>query len=285
MNFFRGKIRTYALDFFRMGVALISLIHILSLGNDYLVIYSRSGIIKPDIEKAIVNNLVPKKDIILQLASFFHTDEIQTLECIKYIYCFFIILLLIGVFTRVTAFFTWTLHITIVKSVFVFYYGIDYLTTTALLYCILMPVAGRLSLDYKLFKRNETIDYFYLRVIQLHVCIIYFFTGFDKAVGHYWWNGINMWRALMRTSLHHYDLSLLAKNPFILTISGITLVLLELSYCILIWQKQTRKMMLGFVILLHIAIALFMQLYFFSALMIIFNITAFGIKREKVNAT
>jgi hypothetical protein len=37
---------------------------------------------------------------------------------------------------------------------------------------------------------------FHRRVFQIHLCLIYFFSGLTKCVGAGWWNGSNLWRSL-----------------------------------------------------------------------------------------
>ena len=77
----------------------------------------------------------------------------------------------------------------------------------------------------------------------------------------------------MPFATNNYNLSFLGNYPNFLIILGWTIVLLELMYPIFIWQKKTRNYWIFLIILLHVSIAYILNLYFFSAIMIIWNIT------------
>jgi hypothetical protein len=39
---------------------------------------------------------------------------------------------------------------------------------------------------------------FWPRVLQVHLCLIYFISGLAKFLGNGWWDGSNLWRSLAR---------------------------------------------------------------------------------------
>ena len=93
-----------------------------------------------------------------------------------------------------------------------------------------------------------------------------------------WWNGNAIW-LLMNTygsdEIKKIGLMLTA-FPFIFKIAGWSVMIIELFYPILILFKRSQKSTLIFIIAIHLIIALFLELYFFSAIMILFNLIAFG---------
>ena len=69
-------------------------------------------------------------------------------------------------------------------------YGMDNFTTIGLFYLMLSALPDRFSLDSrmrKLVPRNTQFLGFFRRVLQVHLCFVYFFGGITKAVGGEWW--------------------------------------------------------------------------------------------------
>ena len=76
---------------------------------------------------------------------------------------------------------------------------------------------------------------FTLRLIQVHMCIIYFFAGISKLQGLAWWNGLAMWMALGNLEYQSADTSWLAWHPWAINFLTHMTALWELSFCVLIW--------------------------------------------------
>src|SRR5262249_3243894 len=70
--------------------------------------------------------------------------------------------------------------------------------------------------------------------------------------------------------------TLLAWEP-ILPFLGIAVCVIELGYPVFIWWRRTRLIWLISIIAMHIGIGLAMGLYLFSSIMIILNLSAFGV--------
>ena len=114
------------------------------------------------------------------------------------------ILLLLGLLSRPAAIAAWFLHLSAVKSGDLLSYGMDNFTTIGLFYLMIAPLPDRYALDWKIWKRprrDPQILGFHRKVLQFHLCAIYFFGGITKCLGAGWWNGNSMWRALTRPPL------------------------------------------------------------------------------------
>jgi Vitamin K-dependent gamma-carboxylase len=123
---------------------------------------------------------------------------------------------------------------------------------------------------------------FALRLLQIHVCIIYLAAGLAKLQGAAWWNGTAVWGTLanfefapMQYDLYTNSLRALARNrPLVelfITGAGVFTLAFEISYVFLIWRPATRWVMLSMAILLHGFIGLFMGLKTFSLMMLVMN--------------
>jgi len=117
---------------------------------------------------------------------------------------------------------------------------------------------------------------FWRRVLQLHLCLIYFFGGLAKCLGSGWWDGSNFWRALIRPPFNVLDPEILVRWKYLFPVAGIIIALLEVSYPFFIWGRSTRKIWLLGICGMHAAIGLAMGMYLFALVMIVLNVAAFA---------
>lgn len=251
-------------------VSFIAIIEFASLAKDLAVLFSPTQTILPQeliiLQSGYFRYLYPFYQFLKdqQLIEYFYSGAI-------YSYVIVLFFLLFGLFTRYAAFVALILQLIIFKSFSPFNYGYDNFLTMSLFYCVVFPVGRYYSLDSLIFKFKSKIHLNYKRVIQIHLTIAYFFSGFAKALDSGWWDGNSVWKALVSVDNSYYTLS-----PLILILAGIGTVLLELSYPVLMCFRKSRGYALIAVILMHSSIAIFMGLYAFSAIMIAWNIAAFG---------
>jgi hypothetical protein len=187
--------------------------------------------------------------------------------------------LLLGFLCRPAAITAWLLYLCSAKSGNLFSYGVDNFTVIGLFYLVIAPLPDSWALDAKLDARrilNPNRLGFHLRVLQLHLCVIYFFGGITKAFGLGWWNGTSIWRALASPPFNYVPLHILTSMHVVLLLGGVLVCLLEAGYPIFIWPQQTRAIWLSGVVAMHLGIGLAMGLYLFSLIMIILNLAGFG---------
>ena len=151
--------------------------------------------------------------------------------------------------------------------------------TIGLFYLMLSPLPDRYSLDWQLRglqPKNPQLLGFWRRVLQLHLCVIYFFSGFTKCLGSGWWDGSNLWRALISPPSNVIAPELLIRFKYVFPVAGVFIFILETGYPFLIWGRITRKIWLISICGVHIAIGLTMGMYLFALIMIVLNAAAFG---------
>lgn len=266
--------------FFRVMIGLVAIIEILSLKGDLFLLFSPTNTLMPQelmyMETGVFRYLYPMSLFLKEngLFDFFY-------QFILSAYLVSLLFLVIGFLTRFSALFTLILQLIIFKSFAQFNYGYDQFVTMSLFYCFIFPVGKYYSCDNLIFKKkNVEIFFNYQIVLQIHLCIAYFFSGLAKALDSGWWNGKSVWNALVSIDSNYYPV------PIIYIVGGILTVLLELSYPILVNFKKTRKIILAAMVLMHLFIALMMELYAFSIIMIVWNVAAFGeldLVKEKRN--
>ena len=275
-TFLFSKTSAAPLAYFRIGIASLCLIHIAAFWQDIPALWGNQGYIFTDINKLFITDNTPNFFILSTiLQSFPSINEADTLYFLFYLYIGALLLLLTGLCTRGSALLSWYLHFVFVKNAFLSSYGMDYILTSALFYCVILPVNRHFSLDSLLFKPNKMVYSFSLRLIQIHLCLIYFFAGVSKLLGVQWWTGEAIWRSLNRYAFYTVDFGWLSNYPLLCQMLSLTVIFVESTYFIGIWFEKTRKIWLFVAICTHLNIMFLMKLYYFGWLLIVFNLAAF----------
>jgi hypothetical protein len=268
----------------RIGLGLQVVLYALSLRDDwnYLLAGTGHGLISRNLGEAILSlesHLVPRLGWLVTLGTRVGLREETVLSvawiCLLGSGCG----LLMGLASRFSAILAWFLHLCAAKSGGFVSYGVDNFMTIGLFYLMLSPLPDRYSLDSRLRKarpNDPQLFGFWRRVLQLHLCLIYFFSGLTKCLGSGWWDGSNIWRALIRPPFNIIDPEILVRWNYLFPVAGIFICLLEIGYPFLIWNDKTRKIWLICICAMHAGIGLAMGMYLFALVMIILNVAAFG---------
>ncbi|MCW3465335.1 HTTM domain-containing protein [Chitinophaga nivalis] len=268
------------LPFYRIACSLFLLIHFWAIRADFPFIYGNNGMIPADLSDLFKKPTIPTiSNITTLLQQLIPMSNDTALLTIRAYYTLLGICLLVGFLSRISAIQLLLLHAILVNGAHLYSYGADTFTSIALLYCCLFPVGQQLSLDRLLFPRTAWVNpSFYRKILQLHICIVYFFSGLEKLIGFNWWNGEAIWKAIHLPFLYpsfNPDYSFMATYPVIPVLIGWMTILTEILYPVFIWKQAYRKTWLGLVLTMHTGIMITLSLYFFSTLMILLNLAAF----------
>jgi hypothetical protein len=247
---------------------------------------------------------------------WFHVTDPTGMIVIHGIICLVTFLFTIGFCTRITAVLTWIGQLSYIHRSTQLLFGVDTMMTILLLYLMIGPSGGAYSVDrliarwWSRAKPNLIARWrsFWgkpigeispapitslqaapsvsanvaIRLLQVHVCIIYLAAGLAKMLGASWWNGTAVWYTLanyefapMQFEIYNKILRLLGHNQMVLmgflTFSCYFTLFFEIGYAFLIWRPATRWLMLGMAIILHGMIGMFMGLKTFSLMMLVMN--------------
>ena len=268
----------------RIGLAIQVLLYCLAIRSDwnYLLAGTGRGLISRDLSEVALSgesSFIPRLGWLVNIGSRFGISEALILNaawfCLVCAACF----LVIGLFSRTAATSTWFFHLCAVKSGGLLAYGMDNFTTIGLFYLMLSPLPDQFSVDYRFRKvtlRNPQLQGLFRRVLQVHLCIAYFFGGLAKCTGPGWWNGNSLWRAFTNTPFNVIDPEILVRWKYFFPVVGIFVCLLEIGYPFFIWNSKTRKIWLIGICSMHVGIGLTMGMYLFAFVMIVLNLAAFG---------
>jgi hypothetical protein len=269
----------------RVGVGLVVIVYALFLTSDwrYLFASTGKGLVSRSLGEAITSfdsPFIPTLGWLVAIGNYAHIGEDAVLSIAWASLLCMGVLLLIGLFSRPAAIIAWFLHLCAAESGGLFAYGADNFMTTALFYLMLSPLPDRYSLDHRLLGtrlKDSRLMGFWQRVLQVHMCFIYFIGGLAKCLGSGWWDGSNLWLSLTRPPFNLISPDLLIRFKYALPILGISICLIELGYPFFIWFRKTRLFWLVCIVAMHVGIGLAMGMYLFALVMIVLNLAAFGI--------
>ena len=110
-----------------------------------------------------------------------------------------------------------------------------------------------------------------IRLLQLHMCVIYLFGGIGKMRGDTWWDGSALWFAFASLEYQSLDMTWTVKHRWLLALLTHVTVFWETFYCFLVWPKLTRPICLLMAVAVHLGIAVCLGMKTFGLVMIIGN--------------
>jgi hypothetical protein len=111
-----------------------------------------------------------------------------------------------------------------------------------------------------------------IRLIQLHMCIVYFFAAVAKLVGMAWWDGTALWMAFGNLEYQSMDMTWLAGWPLLINVMTHVTVAWELTYWALVWPRLSRPIVIALAVPLHMGIAICLGMITFGLAMLIGNL-------------
>jgi len=158
-------------------------------------------------------------------------------------------------------------------------FGLDQINAMLTLYLAIGPSGQALSLDRLIARRwrgsaasrpaPSARANLALRLINVHMCVIYFFAGISKLQGEAWWTGEAMWRAFSNLEYQSIDMTWLAWHPRLLNLVTHLSVLWEIFFCVLIWRPHLRPLMLAGAVVLHVGIGACLGMWTFGLIMLV----------------
>jgi hypothetical protein len=268
----------------RISIAVQVIIYCLSLRADWYDLFSltSSGLIRRDLSEAVLSassHYIPRIGWLVNFASQFGATEHTALAVAWWGLVCTAAMLLIGLFAREAAIVALFLHLAAVKSTSALTYGVDNFISIGLFYIAIGPLPDRCGADLwlrRIARKDPHLQGFHRRILQLHLCLIYFFGGITKCAGSGWWDGTSIWRAMIRPPFNFVPPETLVAWKIVFPILSISVCLLETAYPLFISLRKTRTFWLVAVVAMHLAIGLTMGLYLFALVMITLNFAAFG---------
>ncbi|WP_020571748.1 hypothetical protein [Neolewinella persica] len=255
-----------ALRFFRVAVGTIVLLHFFAIHQDFADLFGTNGLIPWDVADLYVADLQLTLPRLIIFLEGYGVGANATLFWFQVLFYGAGVSLIFGFFPRISALVLLLLQVSMVTGIGFLAYGVDFFTSMALFYLILADTG----------KNGHPLPV--RRTLQLHLGIAYFFSGLVKLLGFNWWNGESIWKAINLPYVNRdfaFDFTWLADYPFVFVAIGWATIVVELFHPFFITWKKTRTFWLLATVGMHFGIAIVMNLYYFSAMMIVWNLAAY----------
>ncbi|HEV3340039.1 MAG TPA: HTTM domain-containing protein [Pirellulales bacterium] len=188
-------------------------------------------------------------------------------------------LLTVGLFSRVVSVLAYLAAVSYVNRVPGSLFGLDQINCLLAMYLMIGPSGAAYSLDRLRLRRapdgsrtpaaTSTSANLAIRLIQVHMCVIYFFAAMGKLRGDSWWAGDAMWLSVANLEYQSWDVTWLAHWPLLSAIATQITVYWELFFCVLVWPRLTRPIVLALAVPIHLGIALCMGMITFGLIMLV----------------
>jgi len=216
---------------------------------------------------------------------FFFIEQPWLLWCVHIFALLVFFCLMVGLFSRTAAVLGFALAVSYAHRVSPgAFFGLDKLNCMLAMYLMLGPCGARYSIDrLRQLRRGDaeparpsTTANLAIRLIQVHLCIIYLFSGLAKLTGENWQAGTAVWWALANLEYQSLDMTWLANwprfGPVVIALMTHVTVFWELFYCCLVWNRFTRPLVLWTAVAVHGGIALCMGMITFGLAMLYANL-------------
>ena len=195
-----------------------------------------------------------------------------------------ILMFTLGIFTRATAVLTALLVISYANRGTGALFGLDQINAFLCMYLAIGNSGAALSIDAirrrsgqgrggeNLIPPTSIWNNVSIRLIQIHMCIVYLFAAIGKLQGETWFTGEAIWNALASREYQTIDMTWLADHMWLVALMTLLALAWELAYPALIWPRLTRPLMIGIAVLVHLGIGMSMGMLTFGLIMIVGNL-------------
>jgi len=210
--------------------------------------------------------------------NYVHSTELMWTVHIAALFVFFF--LFIGFFSRIMAVLAFLFAVSYANRITPgAYFGLDKINTMLAMYLMIGPCGARYSIDRLWRLRKGITDVpasssanLAIRLIQVHMCIVYLFSGLAKDRGFHWLVGEAMWLSFDMEEYRSLNMTWMASHPLLMNFITHVTVFWELSYCALVWPSLTRPWVLLMAVLVHVGIMLTLGMPTFGFAMLIGNL-------------
>ncbi len=246
---------------------------------DWEGFFGSAGWLDAQARELIYSNLSPfEKNCVW--SHFFWISDPTTLWVLHWVGLVIFACMTLGFCTRTMSVLAWLWTVSYARRVPIALFGLDAINLMLAMYLMLGPSGAVWSVDAWLKKRRvanttgqgSVATNISLRLIQLHMCLIYLFSALGKLKGDMWWAGDALWGAVGNLEYQSLDLTWMASWPLLIGLLTHVTVLWELGYPALIWNKSWRPVMLALAVFVHLGIGLGMGMMTFGLVMIIGNL-------------
>lgn len=171
-----------------------------------------------------------------------------------------------GVFTPLTSALSLVVMLSTVNRAPMLTTLVEPVVTMALFYLCLGPAGPIAGIAARILDRPIPLVSSWatvaVRLVQVHLAGLYLAMGLSKLLSETWWNGTGAWWLMARTESRLFDVSGIAELMIGTTPIGLLIVnawthvvvIFELTFAVLIWNRMVRPLLLGWSVIHWIGI-------------------------------
>jgi hypothetical protein len=264
----------------RIIVGLLALWYHLSYTTSLIEWFGPNGLLAIDATRELVPGIRP--------SHMYLTDRAAVLWTVHWAGAAVLLALTVGAFTRVSSILSFVLVVSYVNRSALVAGQFEPVLTMLLLYLCIGPAGAYLSVDSLLRKRRagnaaepaghescckSSLATIAVRLMQVHVAAFYLLAGLTKLGGATWWGGEAVWWLAAQTESRLVDFTWLAASAdrngpgFVFNAWAHAIVLFELAFPILIWNRWARPILLVLAAVMWTLLALLTGLVSYAAIM------------------
>ena len=146
--------------------------------------------------------------------------------------------------------------------------GFNYMSVILFFMCFTNSWRNFAVVEYKETRITNLLSNYSVYSIMIQLCMIYLVSGLNKIHADVWFNGSATYYILNTIPYCSPIMQFVKNNVIFIIISTYFTLFFEIFFCILIWIKKIRPIMILSGILLHLSIYFTMMLYDFQILFI-----------------
>ncbi len=265
-RFWLGPVSLRALSLFRILIGLNLLVLYSIRHSDLEFLYKGSAVVPYQ------NSLDILPKYFVPIFSWFPETASQV-DLYHSSYLFALVLLILGIGGRYVSAVCLFFHLSFMQRNYAVVYGAEIVSCYWLMFlclsdnCRYFSVRNLVSKFKRTDQGGDWMTSVGFRMIQIQLCIIYAYTGWEKLRGNDWWSGLALWQVMGNEQLAIFNMSFIKEAPVLVAIMTHFTILLEVYFPVLVWFKKWRNWMILFGVGLHIGIIFVMGLFFFGTTM------------------
>jgi len=191
--------------------------------------------------------------------------------------------LMVGYQTRLASICAWLMTVSYAHRLPTALYGLDQVNGFLSMYLMFGKSGARYSVDSWLNRRSNRDSAILnlvhpdigtnisIRLIQVHLCVLYFFAGISKLQGETWWDGTALWGAIANLEYQTIDLTWMVNHPRLINLLTHVTIVWEVLYCAAIWNRYSKPFVLLMAVPVHLGIAFSFGMITFGLIMLVAN--------------
>jgi hypothetical protein len=182
-------------------------------------------------------------------------------------------LLTLGIGGRWLMWLAWVVNAGFIQRNYSVVFGADVIAALFLFYMSFSQSCERLSILNLFSKKSMTLksdmlSSVMIRMMQIQICVLYTYTGWEKLKGGSWWDGTALWSVMANPQMTTMDFSFLRIVPWIRPLAAYSTIIFEVYFPAMVSFKKTRAAWLGMGLMFHLGIGMFLGLGTFAATMV-----------------